>query len=83
MPSLDDIRTMLLTERARLIAQIDEALRAITSAADMADIPPVAGVTPAPPVTITRRRTMTPAARKAISDRMKKYWAERRKGKRR
>jgi hypothetical protein len=83
MPSLDDIRTMLLTERARLIAQIDEALRAITSAADMTDIPPVPGAAPTPAVTITRRRAMTPAARRAISDRMKKYWAERRKGKRR
>ena len=27
------------------------------------------------------RRRMSPAARKAVSDRMKKYWAERRKGK--
>jgi hypothetical protein len=28
-----------------------------------------------------RRSTMSAAARKAVSDRMKKYWAERRKGK--
>jgi hypothetical protein len=29
----------------------------------------------------TRVRTMTAAERKAVSDRMKKYWAERRKAK--
>lgn len=28
-----------------------------------------------------RRRGMSPAARKAVSERMKKYWADRRKGK--
>jgi hypothetical protein len=28
-----------------------------------------------------RRRGMSPAARKAVSERMKKYWAERRKAK--
>jgi hypothetical protein len=28
-----------------------------------------------------RRRKMSPAARKAVSERMRKYWAERRKGK--
>jgi hypothetical protein len=27
----------------------------------------------------TRRRAMSPAARKAVSERMRKYWAERRK----
>jgi hypothetical protein len=29
----------------------------------------------------TRRRAMSPAARKAVSERMRKYWAERRKAK--
>lgn len=28
-----------------------------------------------------RRRTMTPAQRKAVSERMRRYWAERRKAK--
>lgn len=28
-----------------------------------------------------RRKAMTPAQRKAVSERMRKYWAERRKGK--
>jgi hypothetical protein len=28
-----------------------------------------------------RRRSMSPAMRKAVSERMKKYWADRRKGK--
>jgi hypothetical protein len=35
----------------------------------------------APTVRRRRRRSMSPAARKAVSDRMRKYWAERRKAK--
>ena len=31
--------------------------------------------------TTRRRRTMSPAARKAVSERMRKYWAQRRKAK--
>jgi len=33
--------------------------------------------------TTRRRRRMSPAARKAVSERMRKYWAQRRKAKRR
>lgn len=33
------------------------------------------------PARRTRRRAMSPAARKAVSERMRKYWAERRKAK--
>jgi hypothetical protein len=33
------------------------------------------------PKSATRRRSMSPAARKAVSARMKKYWAARRKAK--
>ena len=36
---------------------------------------------PASKVPARRRKGMSAAARKAVSDRMKKYWAERRKGK--
>jgi hypothetical protein len=40
-----------------------------------------AGDGKAPVVRRRRRRAMTAAARKAVSDRMRKYWAERRKTK--
>ena len=35
----------------------------------------------APPVRRRRRRAMSTAARKAVSERMRKYWADRRKAK--
>jgi len=34
-----------------------------------------------PATTTRRRRRMSPAARKAVSERMRKYWAQRRKAK--
>ncbi len=40
-----------------------------------------AAQTPSAPRRRRKRSTMTAAARKAVSDRMKKYWADRRRGK--
>ncbi|HWF83803.1 MAG TPA: hypothetical protein VG222_03110 [Vicinamibacterales bacterium] len=39
------------------------------------------GAGPAPAAAPRTKRRMTAAARKAVSDRMRKYWAERRKAK--
>ncbi len=44
--------------------------------------PGSAPATAAGPKKPRRRRRMSPAARKAVSERMKKYWAGRRKAKR-
>jgi hypothetical protein len=41
----------------------------------------LASATGSSPVTASRRRRMSPAARKAVSERMRKYWAQRRKAK--
>lgn len=81
MAEFDDARATLLRDRAkyeRLIAQVDEALTAIAAepSAKESDIS-------ATVVTRRTRKRMSAAARKAVSDRMKKYWAARRSPKKR
>lgn len=51
-----------------------------TRAARAARVASATGSSPATP-TRRRRRTMSAAARKAVSERMRKYWAQRRKAK--
>jgi hypothetical protein len=74
MKRLEDIRK----EEASIRATFPELFNKATAAA-AAPVPP-----PDAPVARKRRRVpkVSAAARKAISERMKKYWAEKRKAKR-
>ena len=80
---IEDIRAKLLTDRASLVAEyeselarVDDALHALGGSDNGAGVP-------APTVAIVRKRSnMSKAARAAVSARMRKYWADRkRKGK--
>jgi hypothetical protein len=74
------VRLGAQTRLAELIAEVDAVLAAFP---DLGQIPARAG-RPAPeakPVRKRKRSRMTPAQRKAVSARMKRYWAKRRKAK--
>ena len=75
MRRLEEIRR----EEAAIRAVFPELFGKATAAASAAG-----GATPSTTVggTRARARKMSAAGRKAVSDRMKKYWAERRKAKR-
>ena len=81
MKTIDDGRTALLEARAyyeRLIAQIDAALEwIIPETSDHTTNETKVGVPTG--ITVKRKRHMSAAARREVSDRMKKYWADRRK----
>ncbi len=67
---------------AELVAEWDAILRAFPELGQQ-QVPSQTERTEAPKVAASRGRRryrMSPAARKAASERMKRYWAERRKG---
>ena len=70
-----DALTLLIQERDRL----NRAIEILQSEPKRRGRKP--GGTAAVPKKPHRRRKMSPAARKAVSERMKKYWAGRRKAK--
>jgi len=69
---------------AELIAEIDNILKAFPELGETAARPGQLGVqAEVKPIVRRRKRSrMSAAARKAVSERMKRYWAERRKAKR-
>jgi hypothetical protein len=74
-----------LAELEREIAVIRKAFPGLRAAAGEA---PAAGAAPALPAKVTaraskrgRKKPMSAAERKAVSERMKRYWADRRKAK--
>jgi len=78
MRRLEDIRREEAAIRAsfpELFSGARPAARAATSTAS------AAGERAAAPKRARKRSTMSPAMRKAVSERMKKYWAGRRKAK--
>ena len=74
-----------LAELEREIAALRKAfpgLRAASAAAPSGTPPPAAPAKTGAPVSRRgRRKPMSAAERRAVSDRMKKYWADRRKSK--
>ena len=73
---MKDVIALLETERAELldgVAKIDAAIAALGGKPGRSR----SSTQPAKPA--RRRRNMSEEARKATSERMKKYWAERRK----
>ena len=74
---MKDVIALLQTERAELldrVAKVDAAIAALGGKPERSR----SLAQPAKPA--RRRRNMSEEARKATSERMKKYWAERRKG---
>ncbi len=72
--AMKDVIALLETERAELldrVAKVDAAIAALGGK------PERSSAQPAKPA--RRRRNISDEARKATSERMKKYWAERRK----
>jgi len=69
----------LRSERSALEKQIDRLSRAISALEGGTGRGQGAGARKPAAARRRRRRTMTAAARKAVSQRMKKYWAARRK----
>jgi len=76
----DHILTLLLTERDRLNRAI-EALQGPAKRRGRPPKNPATETTGAAPQRKRRRAAKTAAQRKAQSERMKKYWAQRRKEK--
>lgn len=80
---LDQIRAGLLTLHAlyqKRLAQIEEAIRTL-AALDSVDPAPVTEQVTQATATKRKRKGMSRDARAAVSARMKKYWADRRKKK--
>ncbi len=73
---MTDVLTLLIQERDRL----SRAIEILQSEPKRRGRKPGSAATAAPaPKKRGRRRKMSPAARRAVSERMKKYWAGRRK----
>ena len=73
---MTDVLTLLIQERDRL----SRAIEILQSEPKRRGRKPGSGATAAAaPKKRRRRRKMSPAARKAVSERMRKYWAGRRK----
>ena len=88
MPAFEQIVTALKKEEHQLVAQLDRIRTAISAlsvnGAGSVPASPTAQAhskQAASPVTAPRQRKMSAAARKAVSQRMTKYWAARRKAK--
>jgi hypothetical protein len=75
---MPDVLAMLIEERDRL----NLAIAALQSGVRRRGRPPGSGASAAAkPAKRPGRKKMSSAARKAVSERMKKYWAGRKKGK--
>jgi hypothetical protein len=73
--STDHILSLLIAERDKL----NRAIEALQGPARRRGRPPKNPLMTAATLTAPRRRRMGAAARKAVSARMKKYWAAKRK----
>ena len=71
----------LRQEEAAIRAEFPELFGRGTRRADAGSAPAADGAATSTAGGRRRRRRMSPAARKAVSERMRKYWAERRKSK--
>jgi hypothetical protein len=74
----EQILALLISERDKLNRAI-EALGAPVKRRGRPPKNPLATLTTGPPKTAAKRKGLSPAKRKAQSERMKAYWAKRRK----
>jgi hypothetical protein len=71
----EHILSLLIAERDKLSKAI-EALGGVTKPVS---VPTKSSVAPAPAKAVRKRKALTPAQKKAHSERMKAFWAARRK----